>query len=47
MSDDWLFYRGVPIDFPVPEGVIGPIHTIGDSHVNIRVYCSLICSTKV
>lgn len=34
-KDAWLFYKGVPIDFEVPKEIVGPIHTIGDSHVNI------------
>lgn len=34
-EDSWMFWRGTPIPFEIPEGVTGPIHTVGDSHINI------------
>ena len=34
MSDSWMFYKGIPIDFEIPEGVVPPIYIIGDSHIN-------------
>lgn len=33
--DEWMFYRGNEISFPVPQGVRIPIYVIGDSHVLI------------
>lgn len=35
--DSWMFYGNKPINFPIPEGVTGPIHVLGDSHVNVLV----------
>lgn len=48
MNDEWLFYRGNTINFLVPEGVTGPIHTIGDSHVNVmdQVFPDMFISTR-
>lgn len=48
MDDSWLFYQGDTIKFTVPEGVYPPIHTIGDSHVNImdQVFPEMFISTR-
>lgn len=32
-KDQWLFFSGNTIAFPIPEGVKTPIYVIGDSHV--------------
>lgn len=35
MRKEDLFFKGYPIDFPIPFGVNIPIYVIGDSHVNV------------
>jgi hypothetical protein len=47
-DDSWMFYHGVPIDFKVPEGVTGPIHCLGDSHINVlsQAFPTMFMSTR-
>ncbi len=35
MPDEWMFFKGKKIDFPIPEGIQTPIYVIGDSHVRV------------
>lgn len=39
-NDSWMFYKGSPIKFEVPEGVQLPIYVIGDSHVRVLPECA-------
>jgi hypothetical protein len=34
-QDEWMFFKGNVINFPIPEGVKTPIYVIGDSHVRV------------
>jgi hypothetical protein len=34
-QDEWMFFKGKTISFPIPEGAITPIYVIGDSHVRV------------
>lgn len=34
-----LFYNGIPIDIPAPNGIQLPIYVIGDSHVRVLPEC--------
>lgn len=47
-KDKWLFHHGAPINFKIPEGVTGPIHCLGDSHINLltEVFPQIFESTR-
>ncbi len=38
-EDKWMIWNGIPIDFPVPDGVRLPIYCMGDSHIIVLVEC--------